>query len=71
MRGYCAKCQEFRSDDGVDAWRILWDDNMPICEKCGSVVDIWRNEENNQKILSRMLGDAEPHSTSGENGEGR
>ncbi|MCW4002647.1 MAG: hypothetical protein NWE95_01870 [Candidatus Bathyarchaeota archaeon] len=70
MRGYCAKCQEFRSDDGIDAWRILWNDDLPVCEKCGSVVDVWRDEEGNCEILNRIL-DKEPHDSAGKNGEGR
>lgn len=29
----------------MDAWKIIWRDGLSICERCGSVVDIWRNEE--------------------------
>jgi hypothetical protein len=68
MRGYCVKCQEFRSDNGTDAWRILWNDDLPICERCGSVVDIWRDEESNHEFLHRML-DEEPNADAKENGE--
>lgn len=40
MRGYCTRCQEFRSDVGEDAWSIIWNrhDN-PRCERCGGFVD--------------------------------
>lgn len=41
MRGYCARCQEYRSDMGEDAWSIIWDrhDN-PACERCGGFIDL-------------------------------
>lgn len=41
MRGYCARCQEYRSDMGEDAWSIIWDryDN-PTCERCGGFIDL-------------------------------
>jgi len=45
MRGYCAKCQEYRSDNGMDAWKIVWKNDLAICERCGSVVDLWDKEE--------------------------
>jgi len=41
MRGYCPKCREYRSDEGENAWGIKWDDGVPLCEKCGSFVDIF------------------------------
>jgi len=47
MRGYCAKCQEYRSDNGMDAWGIIWHNDLAICERCGSVVDVWRNKNKN------------------------
>jgi len=47
MRGFCPKCKEYRSDEGLDAWRIIWQNNLPICEKCGSIVDLWLNEKRN------------------------
>jgi len=45
MRGYYAKCQEYRSDNGMDAWEIVWRNDLAICERCGSVVDLWVNEK--------------------------
>jgi len=51
MRGYCPRCKEYRSDNGFDAWRIIWRNGRPICEKCGSYVDIWKeNDEKAKKI---------------------
>ena len=40
MRGSCARCQEFRSDIGEDAWSIIWKRGNPTCERCGSFVDV-------------------------------
>jgi len=40
MRGYCARCQEYRSDVGEDAWSIVWKRGNPTCERCGSFVDV-------------------------------
>lgn len=40
MRGYCGKCKEFRSDNGVDAWAIVWKEGNPTCERCGGFVDL-------------------------------
>ena len=40
MRGYCARCQEYRSDVGEDAWSIVWKQGNPTCERCSSFVDI-------------------------------
>ena len=45
MRGYCHECKEYRSDDGKNAWGILWNLDCPICEKCGSVVDVWERNK--------------------------
>ena len=50
MRGYCPRCKEYRSDDGIDAWRIIWRNGRATCERSESYVDIWRNEE---KIKNR------------------
>lgn len=47
MRGYCPKCKEYRSDDGFDAWGIIWRNGRPTCERCGSYVDVWRNNFKN------------------------
>ncbi|MEM3041243.1 MAG: hypothetical protein QXG97_04365 [Nitrososphaerota archaeon] len=41
MRGYCPKCREYRSDEGENAWGIMHGSFGPICEKCGSLVDVW------------------------------
>lgn len=43
MRGFCIKCKEYRSDKGFDAWKILWNNGLGLCEKCGHVVDVWEN----------------------------
>ena len=43
MRGYCGTCQEYRSDDGTDAWRIEWQGGVGVCARCGHVVDLWNN----------------------------
>lgn len=60
MRGYCATCKEYRSDEGLDAWRILWDDGLPLCERCGSVVDIWKdNSDEKAATPDEEHGDAE------------
>jgi len=40
MRGYCARCQEYRSDVGEDVWAIVWKQGNPTCERCGSFVDV-------------------------------
>jgi hypothetical protein len=49
MRGYCPRCKEYRSDDGKDAWSIIWKNGLAVCERCGSVVDLWVNEDENCK----------------------
>jgi len=55
MRGYCARCQEYRSDMGEDAWSIIWKRDSPTCERCGGFVDIgyfveFRNCKRKNKI---------------------
>ena len=40
MRGYCGTCKEFRSDNGLDAWSIIWKQGNPICERCDRFVDL-------------------------------
>jgi len=45
MRGYCPKCREYRSDNGMDAWQIVWVNGLPLCRRCGSIVDVWDNPE--------------------------
>jgi hypothetical protein len=59
MRGYCPKCKEYRSDEGKDAWAIIWKDGLAICERCGSVIDLWVNEceaKSIQKMENRKSG---------------
>jgi len=55
MRGYCPKCKEYRSDNGLDAWAIIWRNDRPICERCGSYVDIWNIEEVRKKKKENSL----------------
>jgi len=43
LRGYCPKCMEFRSDNGSDAWSIVWGESVPLCQRCKSVIDVWPN----------------------------
>jgi hypothetical protein len=45
MRGYCPRCKEYRSDDGMDAWAIKWVEGSPLCERCGSYVNTWSDED--------------------------
>lgn len=40
MRGYCSTCKEFRSDNGLDAWSIIWKQGNPVCQRCGRFVDL-------------------------------
>jgi len=54
MRGYCAKCQEYRSDNGLDAWGIIWRNDLAICERCGSVVDVWVNDKCKEESIQKM-----------------
>lgn len=53
MRGYCAKCKEYRSGSGIDAWGIIWKNDLAICERCGSVVDVWVNEKCEKESTQR------------------
>lgn len=46
MRGFCPKCQEYRSENGLDAWCIIWKDGTPVCERCSSLVDMWERFNN-------------------------
>jgi len=41
MKGYCPKCKEYRSDEGENAWGMVWENGIAICKRCGSVVDLW------------------------------
>ena len=45
MRGYCVRCKEFRSDNGLDAWGLIWQNGRPTCERCKGYVDIWDNDK--------------------------
>lgn len=54
MRGYCPRCKEYRSDNGLDAWRIIWRNGRPTCERCGSYVDVWENKFKNLCEMSRF-----------------
>jgi hypothetical protein len=45
MRGYCPECKEYRSDEGENAWALVWKDGLAFCQKCGSVVDIWADKK--------------------------
>jgi len=45
MRGYCPRCREYRSDNALDAWGIIWQNGRPICERCKGYVDIWDNDK--------------------------
>jgi len=45
LRGYCSRCKEYRSDNGMDAWRITWKNGNPTCERCGFLVDVWESED--------------------------
>jgi hypothetical protein len=40
MREVCSKCKKYRRDEGENAWGIIWVDEVPVCEKCSSFVDI-------------------------------
>jgi len=44
MRGCCPRCKEYRSDDGRDAWGIIWRDGLPFCAKCLSLIDMPNGE---------------------------
>lgn len=50
MRGYCQRCKEYRSDNALDAWRIIWQNGRPICERCKGYVDVWINSRENNEI---------------------
>lgn len=41
MRAYCPRCKEYRSDAGENAWGIKNGKYGAVCEKCGSIVDIF------------------------------
>ena len=45
MIGYCPKCKEYRSDDGSDAWGFIWKNGMPICKRCGHLVDLFNKNK--------------------------
>lgn len=33
----------------MDAWGIIWRNDLAICERCGSVVDVWVNDKSGKK----------------------
>jgi len=45
MKGYCPRCKETRSDSDDNAWGFDWIDDLPVCRRCGSVVDVWDSAE--------------------------
>jgi len=53
MRGYCPKCREYRSDNGADAWGIIWNDDLPFCQRCNSLIDMWPNSNGGTSRNSR------------------
>jgi hypothetical protein len=56
-RGFCPKCKEYRSDNGLDAWRIIWREGSPTCERCKSYVDIWNNDRKCIEKEKRRIND--------------
>ena len=44
MRGYCPDCREYRGDMGEDAWHLIWMSGLPICERCGAIIEVWEAE---------------------------
>ncbi len=69
MRGYCPKCREYRSDNGVDAWTIVWseDASLPLCQRCKSVIDVWPNS--NRGVSSKSSESKKGKKEKGESGE--
>lgn len=59
MRGFCPRCQEYRSENGLDAWCIIWKDGTPVCERCGSVVDMWERYGNDSEPSAEEDGEAD------------
>jgi hypothetical protein len=49
MRGYCPRCKETRSDDDKNSWGFDWIDDTPRCRRCGSVVDIWSSDKDDEE----------------------
>jgi len=29
----------------MDAWQIVWVNGLPLCGRCGSIVDVWDNPD--------------------------
>lgn len=38
MRGFCSRCKEYRGEG--EEWGIHCWENFPMCDKCGSFVDL-------------------------------
>jgi hypothetical protein len=53
MRAYCPNCREYRSDNGKDAWSIRWQNGLALCDRCGSVVDVWVNGKCENKSVQK------------------
>lgn len=49
VRGYCINCKEYRSDDGSDAWGIVWINGAAFCERCGHVLDLFEDDEDGRE----------------------
>jgi hypothetical protein len=49
MRGYCPRCKEYRSENGLDAWVIIWRNGRSTCERCKGYVDIWNDEDERKR----------------------
>ena len=37
-RGYCSQRKEYQSDDGYVDGGIIWQYDLALCERCGSVI---------------------------------
>jgi hypothetical protein len=48
MKGYCEKCEEYRTDTGDDVWGFVWYSGAPLCQRCQSVVDFAPNGQDNE-----------------------
>jgi len=66
MRGFCPTCQEYRSENGLDAWGIVWKDGVPVCERCNSVVDMWeRYKDRDRQRYDGYNNSSEPSAEEG------
>ncbi len=50
MKGYCPACEEFRTETGDDAWGLVWHGAMPVCQRCGSIVELREQEDKEDEI---------------------